>query len=328
MSRSMLKTIGLALAGSSLALMAGIAAADYPEREIRLIVPFGPGGSTDIVGRTVATPLADELGQAIVVENRGGAGGTVGTRAAAQADADGYTLTVATTSTHAVGPLAHGEVGYDPIEDFAPISLIAETPYVLIVHPDSGFETMADLVEAALERPGELNHGSAGVGSTTHLAVEMFKDMAGIEAEHIPYDGNAPATTALMGQEIDFLIGSFPAVSAQVFAGEVVALGVGTGQRVAQLPDVPTIEEAGLDGYRASLWLGFAAPAGTPKDIVDFLHAEVVALVENDEGVREALRRNGAEPAVSESPEAFTRLVATEVQNYRAVVERIGLGSD
>ncbi|MCE8013049.1 Bug family tripartite tricarboxylate transporter substrate binding protein [Billgrantia desiderata] len=304
-------------------MVATSAAADYPEREIRLIIPFGAGGSTDIVGRTVGQPLSERLGQPFVYENRGGAGGTVGTRSASTADNNGYTLSVGSTSTHAVGYLVHDNVGYHPIDDFEAISLIAETPYVLVVHPDSDFHSVQDVIDHAHDNPGDLNFGSAGAGSTTHLSALMFNDMTDVDAVHIPYEGNAEATTALLGQEIDYLFGSFPAVYSAIQNEQLRALGVGTENRASQLPDVPTVEEAGVDGYLATLWLGIFAPADTDEDIVAKLHGEIADMIENDDAVREALRDNGAEPVFSDSPEEFVALIESEIERYREIVDNI-----
>lgn len=316
-----------ALTAPALALMVGSAAAEYPESEITLIVPFGAGGSTDIVGRTVSEPLSERLGVPIVVENRGGAGGTVGTLAASERDNDGYTMTVSSTSSHVTGHLWH-DPGYHPLEDFEPISLMAETPYVLLIHPDDErYDSLEELVDYALEHPGELNFGSAGVGSTTHLSTELFNDRTGIEAEHIPYEGNREATIGLISGETDYMMVSFPAGFSSIESGLTQAVGVGTAQRNPQIEDVPTVEEAGqdlgLDGYRAALWLGYSFPAGTPEDIVNFMHEEMVTMIEEDESVREALRATGAEPVVSESPQAFRELMEAELEAFGPVVERI-----
>lgn len=320
-------TLGAALAAPALAMMVGAAAADYPQSEITLIVPFGAGGSTDIVGRTVSEPLSQKIGVPIVVENRGGAGGTVGTLAASEAGNDGYTMSVASTSTHVSGFLWH-DPGYHPLDDFEPISLIAETPYVLLIHPDDErFDSLEGLVEYALEHPNQLNFGSAGVGSTTHLSTELFNDRTGIEAEHIPYGSNREATIALISGETDYMMVSFPAGFAAIDSGLTKAVGVGTAERNAQIPDVPTVEEAGMDlgleGYRASLWLGYAFPAGTPEDIVNFMHEQVVELVNEDESVREALRATGSDPVTSESPAAFRAHIESEIDALRQVVEQV-----
>jgi tripartite-type tricarboxylate transporter receptor subunit TctC len=309
-----------------LVVVAGLAppaAADWPEREIRLIVPFPPGGSTDIVGRIVAQPLGKRLGQPIVVENRGGAGGTVGTQAAASSRNDGHTLVVATTSTHVVGPSVHSTVKYDPVNDFAPIGLVGETPYVLVVAPKLPVASVKELVALAKEKPGALNFGSAGVGSTTHLAGEMFLAASGVKMTHIPYAGNREATTAVMGGEVQVLFGSMPAVLAQIRANSIKALAVGTTRRSPQLPDVPTVQEAGVPGYRASLWLGLAAPAGTPEPVVKRLHQELTAVVK-DPAVAEQLVKNGAEPATT-TPEEFRQLIREELGIYRRIIDALGL---
>lgn len=297
------------------------AAADYPERNIRLIVPFGAGGSTDIVGRIVAVPLQDRLGKPIVVENRGGAGGTVGTQAAATSPNDGYVLTVATTSTHVVGPLMHDTVKYDPIKDFTHIGMIGETPYVLVVNLKLPVNSVQELIDLAKKKPGDLNFGSAGVGSTTHLAAEMFLSATGVKMEHIPYSSNAEATTAVMSGEVDVLFGSMPAVLAQIRAGSIKPLAVGTIKRSPQLPDVPTMQQAGVAGYRASLWLGLASPAGVPEAIVKRLSNELKIVIEDPE-VAEKLSSNGAEPSVM-SPEEFRQLISEELVKYGEIVKGI-----
>jgi tripartite-type tricarboxylate transporter receptor subunit TctC len=296
-------------------------AAAYPDRNIRLIVPFGAGGSTDIVGRIVAIPLQERLGRPIVVENRGGAGGTVGTQAASTAPNDGYTLTVATTSTHVVGPLMHDTVKYDPIKDFTHIGMIGETPYVLVVNLKLPVKSVQELIDLAKQNPGSLNFGSAGVGSTTHLAAEMFLSATDVKMEHIPYSSNAEATTAVMSGEVSVLFGSMPAVLAQIRAGSILPLAVGTVKRSPQLPDVPTMQEAGVAGYRASLWLGLAAPAGIPEDIVKRLNSELAAVL-NDPAVAEKLSTNGAEASIM-TPEVFRNLIADELVTYGKIVKAI-----
>ncbi len=316
---TMIRTLAAAAAAGALALHAAPAAADYPEREITMIVPFGAGGSTDIVGRIAAQALSERLGVPVVVDNRGGAGGTVGTQYAAQAAPDGYTITVATTSTHVVGPLTVDSVLYDPLEDFAHIGMIAETPYVLTVNPELGTGSVQEVIDLAKAQPGDLNYGSAGQGSTTHLATLMFLAAADIEMEHIPYGSNAEATTALMGNEVQVLVGSMPAVLSQIQAGSIDALAVGTLERSPELPDVPTMQEAGLEGYRASLWLGLAAPAGTPDDIVVRL-AETLGDALQDPAVQEQLRSNGADPTVMSSG-AFRELIASELDVYGGIVD-------
>ncbi len=307
----------LAAAAALLALTLP-AAADYPEREITLIVPFGAGGSTDIVGRIAAQALSERLGVPVVVDNRGGAGGTVGTQYAAQAQPDGYTLTVATTSTHVIGPLTNPTVPYDPLTAFDLIGMIAETPYVLVTNPDLGAATVAELVEQAHSAPGEMNYGSAGQGSASHLAGLMFLAATGTEMEHVPYGSGAAAATATMGNEVQLSFVPVPTIQAQVAAGSLDALGVGTAARSLQLPEVPTLQEAGVDGYRSSLWLGLAAPAGTPDAILAELN-DALADALADAAVREQLTQNGADPSPLDAA-AFRELIETEMTVYGAIV--------
>lgn len=319
-----MKVIRSTLMAAGTALLAGLIttsaiADDYPSREIIMIVPFGPGGSTDIVGRIAAQALSERLEVPVVVENRGGAGGTVGTQAAAGTDADGYTITVSTTSTHVVGPLTHDAVKYDPIDEFEHIGMIGETPYVMAVSPSVEAETVADVIALAKSDPGALNYGSAGTGSTTHLAGLMFLDATGTEMEHIPYSSNAEATNALMGDEVQVLFGSMPAVLSQIKAGSIRALAVGTTTRSPQLPDTPTMQEAGVEGYRASLWLGLSAPAGTPEDVIEKL-AETLQDSISDPDVAERLAQNGAEATLM-SAEEFRDLIASELKTYGTIVE-------
>jgi len=316
--RKTLTTASSALALTAAMAATGVAAADYPERTITMIVPFGAGGSTDIVGRIAAEGMSQRLGVPIVIDNRGGAGGTVGTQAASGMEADGYTITVATTSTHVVGPTVHDTVEYDPVEDFAHIGMIGETPYVMVINPDLPARSVQEVIDYANEHPGELNYGSAGVGSTTHLAAEMFLAATGLEMEHIPYGGNAEATTALMGNEVQVLFGSMPAVLAQIRAETILPLAVGTVTRSPQLPDTPTMREAGIEGYRASLWLGLAAPAGTPQDVIDTLAAALNDAIGSPD-VAEQLSNNGAE-ATMMSPDEFRTLIAEELVTYGAIV--------
>jgi len=292
--------------------------AQYPERQINMVVPFGAGGSTDIVGRIAAQALSQHLKQPVIVDNRGGAGGTVGTQAAAGMAPDGYAITVATTSTHVVGPLTNAAVKYDPVKDFQHIGMIAETPYVMVVSPKFKVNNVQDVIDYAKKNPGKLNFGSAGQGSTTHLAGLMFLQATGTEMEHIPYNSNAEATTAVMGDEVQVLFGSMPAVLAQIKAGSIKALAVGTTNRSPELPDVPTMQQAGVAGYRASLWLGLAAPAKTPEAVIKRLNEALNASLDDPEVVKQ-LAANGAE-AAKMSPDEFRKLIADELEVYGKIV--------
>ena len=294
----------------------------YPQRDVVMVVPFSAGGSTDIVGRITANALSKRLGVPVIVDNRGGAGGTIGTKAAAGMAPDGYTITVATTSTHVVGPLTNQSVGYKPLDDFEHIGMIAETPYVMAVSPKLNVKTVQDVINYAKKNPGKLNFGSAGQGSTTHLAGLMFMNLTGVEMEHIPYPGNAEATTALMGDEVQVLFGSMPAVLAQIKAGSIKALAVGTLKRSAELPNVPTMQEAGVKNYRASLWLGLSAPKGTPKAAVDRLGAALTEAIDKDQEFVKQLATNGA-TATKMSPADFKKLIATELDVYGKIVAKM-----
>ncbi len=321
---------GIAYIAASLAMLVvpilAEAQADFPNKPIRLIIGFPPGGSTDIVGRIVAQKLSERLGQQVVVENRGGAGGTIGADAAAKAAPDGYTLTVGTTSTHAVAAGAYSKLPYDPIKHFTPISLVAITPYLLVVNPQVPAKTLAEFVTLARGQPGKLNYASAGNGTTTHLAMEMLKDAAKIDLVHVPYKGNAPADLAILANEVQTVFGSMPALLQHVKGNKLRSLAVGTSRRSPALPEVPTVAELGYPGFEAALWLGILAPAGTPQAIVERLHRELAAIVATPD-FRAAMEANGAEP-ISNTPEQFADLVRTEVDRYTKVVKAVGIKLD
>src|SRR5688572_2244537 len=312
------------VAGVAAALWAtGALAQAYPAKPIRLMVPFPPGGSTDIVARIVAQKLGAQLGQSLVIENRGGAGGTLGTALVAKAPADGYQLVVGTTSTHVVAPSVYQKLEYDPVKDFAPVSLMAVTPYLLVVNPNVPAKTLKELVTLMKSQPGKLNYASAGVGSTTHLAMEMLKAASSTFALHIPYNGNGPAGTAVIAGQVEILFGSLPAVLPHAKSGRVRPLAVGTLKRSPSLPEVPTVAESGYPGFDASLWLAFMAPAGTPSPVIDQLHKEIVAAVSSRE-TSEALDKAGAEPLTS-SPAELSAMVKDGVAKYAKIVKIAGV---
>jgi len=311
------------LCGLLCSVAAVASAQTYPTKPVRLMVPFPPGGSTDIVARIVAQKLAAQLGQGVVIENRGGAGGSLGTAVVAKAPADGYTLTVGTTSTHVVAPSVFQKLEYDPVKDLAPISLIAVTPYLLVVNPKVQAKTLKELVELMKSQPGKMNYASAGVGSTTHLAMEMLKGASQTYALHIPYNGNGPAGTAVIAGQVEILFGSLPAVLPHAKSGRVRALAVGTPKRSPSLPDVPTVSESGYPGFDASLWLAIMAPAGTPQPVIDRLHKEVVAAVA-DKATAESLDKNGAEPITS-TPAELAAMIRDGVGKYAKVVKDAGV---
>jgi len=322
MNRARLARVALAALASCLFPLS-VAAQAYPAKPIRLMVPFPPGGSTDIVARIVAQKLGAQLGQSLVVENRGGAGGTLGTAVVAKAAPDGYFLVIGTTSTHVVAPSVYQRLDYDPVKDFAPISLIATTPYLLVVNPAVKAGSVKELVELMKASPGKLNYASAGVGSTTHLAMEMLKAASSTFVLHIPYSGNGPAGRAVMAGEVEILFGSLPAVLPHAKAGRVRALAVGTPKRSPSLPEVPTVAESGYPGFDASLWLAFMAPAGTPAPIIERLQKEIAAAV-NAKDTAELLDKNGAEPLVS-TPAELAAMIKDGVGKYAKVVKAAGV---
>jgi tripartite-type tricarboxylate transporter receptor subunit TctC len=302
------------------------AQSQYPNKPIRLIIGFPAGGSTDIVGRIVAQKLGERLGQTIVVENRGGAGGTIGTDAAAKAAPDGYTLTLGTTSTMAVAPGAYSKLGYDPIKSFSPISLVAVTPYLLVVNPQVPAKSLAELVALVKSQPGKLNYASAGNGSTTQLATEMLNDVTGMKMTHIPYKGNAAADLAILSNQVEVLFGSMPALLQHAKTDKLRALAVGSATRSSALPEIPTVAELGYPGFEAALWLGVLAPAGTPKPIIDKLNKELVAIAATPD-FKAAMDRNGAD-ATSNTPEQFASLIQNEVGKYGSITKRLGIKLD
>ena len=311
------------LASAFLFVAASSAAQTYPAKPIRLMVPFPPGGSTDIVARIVAQKLGTQLGQSVVIENRGGAGGSLGTAVVAKAPADGYMLTVGTTSTHVVAPSVFQKLEYDPVKDFAPISLVAVTPYLLVVNPKVEAKSLKELVDLMRSQPGKMNYASAGVGSTTHLAMEMLKGASKTFALHIPYNGNGPAGTAVIAGQVEILFGSLPAVLPHAKSGRVRALAVGTPKRSPSLRDVPTVAESGYPGFDASLWLAIMAPAGTPQPVVERLHKEIVTAVGSKE-TAEALDKAGAEPITS-TPAELAAMIRDGVGKYAKVVKDAGV---
>lgn len=307
--------VALALAAPAVAIAQGA----YPTKPVRLIVAFPPGGSTDIVARLVGQKLSERVGQQVVVDNRGGAGGTIGTDIAAKSSADGYTLTMGTTSTHVIAPAIFPNVKYDPIKDFEPITLVASTPYLLVLHPGVKAKTLKEFIALLKSQPGKLNYASAGSGTTTQIAMEMLKLAAGVDIVHVPYNGNGPAGTATMGGQVQALFGSMPAVLPHAKAGRLNPLAVGTAGRSSALPNVPTVAESGYPGFEVSLWLGFFAPKGTPAPVLKRLSSELIAIAKSPE-MKEPFERNGAAP-VTTTPAELRKLMSGELDKYRKVIK-------
>jgi tripartite-type tricarboxylate transporter receptor subunit TctC len=289
----------------------------YPTRPVKLIVGFEAGGNTDTVARIVAQKLGERLGQPIVVENKLGASGTIGTAEAAHAAPDGYTLTMGTTTTHAIAPAAYSKLAYDPVADFEPIALVANAPYLLVVPPSFPARDLKEFIAAAKAQPGKFNYGSAGQATTTHLVMATLASRAGLEMEHIPYKGNAPATTAVLGGQVDFLFGALPPLLPHVAAGKLRPLAISSGKRSASLPDVPTVAEQGFPGYDMALWLGFFAPKGTPASIIKRLETELLAIAQSAE-LKDALQKQGLEPYPLSASELAAKTRA-DIETYKAV---------
>ena len=322
--RGVLAAIGAALA---LGPITAAAQSDYPNKPIKLIVGFAPGGSTDIVARIVAQKLGEKLGQTVIVENKAGAGGTIGADSVAKAAPDGYTLTLGTTSTHAIAAGAYSKLPYDPVKDFTHISLVAITPYLLVTSTKTPAAKLSDFVALAKSQGGKMNYGSAGNGTATHLSMEMLKDAAKFEMQHIPYKSNADSDRAILAGDVDAVFGSMPALLQNAKAGKVKPIAVGTATRSPALPDVPTVAESGYPGFEAALWLGIMGPANMPKPVVDRLHREIVAIVATPE-FRTAMDANGAEPVSSKSPQEFTDMLRGQVDKYVKITKAIGIKLD
>jgi tripartite-type tricarboxylate transporter receptor subunit TctC len=314
----------LKIAAALLALSAPVAAQDYPTKPIRLIIPFPPGGSNDVVGRMIALQLGERLGRQVIVDNRGGAGGIIGTEAASKAAPDGYTLLIISIA-HAVSPWLY-KLQYDPIKSFVPVSILASGPNVLVVHPSLPVHSVTELIALAKEKPGQLNYASAGIGSFQHLGGELFKLTAGINMVHVPYKGGGPAMTDVLGGYTKIMFSSLVQTTPFVLNGQLRALGTSGAKRNPALPDVPTIAEAGLPGYEATNWWGIVAPAGTPPAIVEKLHNEIAA-IQNSPQTREQFAAQGADIVQMTSAE-FGTFIEKEINKWERVVKEAGIKAE
>lgn len=295
----------------------------WPSKPVRVVVAFAPGGGADIVGRMTAQHLTERLGQPFVVENRGGAGGMIGTEAVAKAPADGYTLLFGQQGPNAINPSLYAKVPYDAVKDFAPITQATVYPYVIGLHPGVPIASFRDLLEAAKAKPGTLSYGTAGLGSSAQLAGELLQRQAGIKLNHVPYKGAGPALMDAVAGQVNMVFGDAASTAAQARAGKLRALAVTGTTRLPLLPDVPTVAEAGLAGYEATAWHGWLAPAGTPPAVIARLHAEIVAILKLP-AVRERLARDGIE-AVGNTPEQFAAHIRAEIDKWGKVVREAGI---
>lgn len=315
-----------ALATCLLLLPAAAFSQAWPNKPIRFIVPFPPGGGTDIFSRTIANKLGEALHTQVIVDNKPGAGGNIGLDAAAKSAPDGYTLVMGQTSNLAINPSLYAKVPFDPVKDFAPVSLIASAPLVLVVAPGAPWNSVADVVAAAKAKPGQLSFASPGNGTVGHLAGEMLSRSAGVKLVHVPYKGAAPAMTDLMGRQVDLYFASLGAGVAQVRGGKLRALAVTTRERTPALPDVPTIAESGYKNFDASTWYGVLAPAGTPAAIIGRLNAEITRMLQLPE-VRERLASEGGE-ILGGSSERFASFLKAEHAKWSQIVKDSGARVD
>lgn len=307
-------------------LAAAPASAQYPTKPIKLVVPYPPGGPVDNVGRIIAQQLSKGLGQAVVVENRAGAAGTIGAEAVAKSPSDGYTLLLGTTGTLASAPSLYPSLGYDPAKSFAPISLLASGPYLVVIGSSVPAKSLRELIALARSKPGQLNFGSAGIGNPLHIAGEMLKTAAGVDLVHVPYKGAVPALTDLMAGRIQIIIANIDVFTSAIPTGKVRVLAVAGPKRLPQLQDVPTAAEAGLPDYEVSNWFGLVAPRGTPMEVIGRLNAEVSRALATKQ-VQDSLSLRGLEPAGG-SPEQFSAFIASESTNWSRAVKASGAKLD
>jgi tripartite-type tricarboxylate transporter receptor subunit TctC len=299
------------------------AAQSYPAKPVRIIVPFAAGGGTDIVARTVGAKLGEALGQAMVVDNRAGAAGVIGTEIAAKSAADGYTLLMGSGGPLAISPGLNAKLPYDPTRDFAPIALVTTMPFLLVVHPALPVKSVRELIALAKARPGQLNYASPGSGSTTHLAMELFKALAAVDVVHVPYKGVAPAATDLIRGQVQMMSGDLNTLMPHVTSGKMRPLAITGAARSTLLPDMPTVAESGVPGYEASGWFGMLAPVGTPQEIVRRLNGEIVKILAAIE-LRKRLAGLGGDVAGG-TPEQFAAHLRHEIAKWGKLIRGIGL---
>ena len=311
-----------ALAMAACTAVAFAQAPAYPAKPVRIVVPYPAGGTTDIIARLAAAQLSERLRQPFVVENRAGASGAIGSVAVAQAAADGYTLVMGTASSHGINSALQKNLPYDAVKDFAPVTVVASTPNIIVVHPSVPARTLGELLALAKARPGQINFGSTSPGGSPHMSAELLKMMAGVDMTHVPYKGASPMLTDLMGGQIQAGFDNLPSTIAFVRSGKLRALAVTTAQRWPGAADIPTVAES-VPGYEVSGWFGLLAPAGTPRAVLDTLQTAVAQAVRDPEVTRQ-LRSLGAEPVASR-PEAFAQQIRADVDKWRGVVKATGV---
>jgi len=312
-----------AFVAACFASLPALAQTAYPTKTIRIIVPYTPAGTTDILARAMGQKFTEAWSQPIIVDNRPGANGNIGTEAAAKAAPDGYTLLMATAGTHGTNPGLYPKLPFDAVKDFAPISLAAVVPNIVVVANVLPVKNLKELIAYAKANPGKLTHGSPGQGSTGHLSTELLKSMTGAVMTHVPYKGSAPALQDLVGGQLQVVIDNIPPYLPQVKAGKIRALAVTSAKRSPAAPELPTVEEAGVKGYEASSWFGLAAPAGTPPEIVAKIAAESQRMLQTPD-MRERLLGLGAQP-VGNTPDEFAKFVRDEIAKWSAVIRNAGV---
>jgi tripartite-type tricarboxylate transporter receptor subunit TctC len=314
------------LAIAAATLTSGACAQSFPSKAIRVFVPFPPGGGTDIIAREVTQKVAANTGWTFVIENRPGAGGNLGVDVAAKAPADGYTIVLGQTSNLAINPTLYAKMPYDSVKDLAPIVRVADAPLVMVTSTTSPYKTLADAVNAAKAKPGVVNFASPGNGTVAHLTSEMFQKAANVKTQHVPYKGAAQALTDVIGGTVELYMSSVPTLLGQIKQGKLRPLAVTSAKRVDDLPNVPTINESGYQGFDAVTWFGFLAPAGTPKDVIARLNAEFNKALQQPD-LRKKLGDEGADP-VGGTPEQFAALIKEEIQRWGKVVKESGARVD
>ena len=331
--RSVATVAAVTLACTFAVLASAHAQGTWPTKPVRIVVPFAPGGTTDILARALVPDLSRAFGQQFIVDNRAGAGGNVGAEIVARAPGDGYTLLMGTVGTHGINRALYAKLPYDPIKDFAPVTLVAAVPNVMVMNADKakalGVKNVQDFIRVAKASPGKMNMASSGNGTSIHLAGELFKSMTGTYMLHLPYRGSGPALMDMVAGNADVMFDNLPSSMAQIKAGKLTALAVTSGERSAALPDVPTVEQAGgpaLKGYEASSWFGLLAPAGTPPDIVNRIQQEVAKALASP-AMKERLLAQGAIPG-GNTPAEFTRHIDNEHRKWAGVVKASGAKVD
>ena len=314
------------LAAVLLAATCMTAHAQYPNKPVHIVVPSAPGDGSDLTSRLISDKLAAALGQPVIVDNKLGAGGVVGTEFAARQPADGYTLIMANAGSHAINAALYSKLSYDPAKDFTAVALVGAAPNMMSVNPALPVKSVAEFIAYAKANPGAVNYASGGNGSSAHLSAELFKSMTGVQMNHVPYKGATPALTDLIGGQVQVMIGNLPPMLPHVKAGKLRALAVTTAKRYPGLPEVPTVAESGLAGYETVAWFGLFAPAGTPRDIVVRLNREVNAIIAQPE-IRERLLAIGMEPMPG-TPEDFTARQTSDIAKWKKVVAESGARID